>query len=475
MPELTLSNIDRITRDIRRQEIIYSHLFDDLVDHVCCDVENEMHSGLSFAEAYRIVMTKIGFRGLKKIQEDTLYEVDSKYRKMKNMMKITGVAGTVMLGFASVFKIMHWPGAGILLSLGALVTSFLFLPSALVVLWKETRSRKRIFLFVSAFISGVSLIFGILFKVQHWPGGGALITAFVVFTMLLFIPALLASRLKDEENKAKRPVYITGAIGGILYLVGFLFRVMHWPMTTLIMTISMILLFCLVFPWYIWVEWKDEPVVSARFIFTVLAPLLFIIPGALVNLNIEMSFEDGFFYRQEQQDLVARYQELRNEEITLNLKDSPFFSSVERVHEATENVIGEINKLEWRMVQVAEGEPGKPAEMGMSDGNYEKDIPYRALSRPFHTGPVREFLLPGCPARQELENSINSLNETIRRELGDEKTGSTGVIMNFSAFLPGQDEANKDIKLITGLHGLTLLKSSILGLESDVINRIAMK
>ena len=213
MHELTLNDIDRITRDIRRQEITYSHLFDDLVDHVCCDIEFEMQKGMSFEEAYKRVLSKIGFRGLKKIQEDTLYAVDTKYRKMKNMMKITGVTGATMLGFASIFKILHWPGAGILLSLGALAVSFLFLPSALVVLWKETRSGKKVVLFISAFIGGVSLIMGILFKVQHWPGAGNLITAFVVFTLLLFIPTLLSVKLKDEENKAKRPVYIFGAIG----------------------------------------------------------------------------------------------------------------------------------------------------------------------------------------------------------------------------------------------------------------------
>ena len=35
-------------------------------------------------------------------------------------MKISGIAGTVLLGFAALFKIMHWPGAGIMLSWVAL-------------------------------------------------------------------------------------------------------------------------------------------------------------------------------------------------------------------------------------------------------------------------------------------------------------------------------------------------------------------
>ncbi len=46
MPELNLQNIDQIRSDISRQEITFSHLLDDLIDHVCCDVEYEMQKGI---------------------------------------------------------------------------------------------------------------------------------------------------------------------------------------------------------------------------------------------------------------------------------------------------------------------------------------------------------------------------------------------------------------------------------------------
>ena len=55
MPELSLHNIDQIRHDISRQEITFSHLLENLVDHICCDVEHEMQTGLDFSEAYRRV------------------------------------------------------------------------------------------------------------------------------------------------------------------------------------------------------------------------------------------------------------------------------------------------------------------------------------------------------------------------------------------------------------------------------------
>jgi hypothetical protein len=256
MPELTLHNVELIIRDVRKQEITFSHLIDDLIDHICCDVEYEMGNGLNFSEAYRRVKQKMGKRRLKEIQEETLYAVDTKYRQMKNTMKISGIAGTVLLGFAALFKIQHWPLAGIMLTLGAVTLAFVFMPSALGVLWKETHSSKRLFLFISAFFAAMFFIIGILFKVQHWPGAGIVLTLAGVSAVLFFIPALLVSRLRDPENKVKKPVYILGAAGLICYIAGFLFKILHWPVASVLMMGGLFILFLIIFPWYTWISWR---------------------------------------------------------------------------------------------------------------------------------------------------------------------------------------------------------------------------
>ena len=288
MPELSLQNIDQISIDIKNQEIVFSHLPEDLIDHVCCDIEEEMQKGLSFPEAYRIVKKKIGSgRRLKEIQEETLYAVDTKYRKMKNTMKISGVIGTVLLGIASLLKIMHWPGAGPLLTLGAVTLAFVFLPSALSVLWKETKSTKRIFLYISAFLAGMSFLMGILFKVQHWPGAGLIITFAGFCLLFLFIPALLIDSLKNPEKKIKRPVYILGALGFICYEAGIIFRIQHWPGARLISLLGLLILFFLTFPWYTWLTWKEEKSIKAEFIFLVTGALAIVIPGMLITLSTQ--------------------------------------------------------------------------------------------------------------------------------------------------------------------------------------------
>ncbi len=41
MPELSIDNINLIISDVKKQEISFSHLADELIDHLCCDVEVE--------------------------------------------------------------------------------------------------------------------------------------------------------------------------------------------------------------------------------------------------------------------------------------------------------------------------------------------------------------------------------------------------------------------------------------------------
>ncbi len=307
MPDLSIENIERISRDVRRQEITFSHLLEDLTDHICCDVENEMQNGLTFLEAYRRVKQKMHPRRLKEIQEETLYAVDTKYRNMKNTMKIAAISGTVLLGSAALFKIQHWPGAGAMMTLGAAILAFVFLPSALIVLWKETHNKNRLFLLISAFFTGMFFILGILFKVQHWSGAGTLLILATATGILCFIPALVINRFNDQEDKLKRPVYIVGAIGLIIYVAGLFSKIQHWSGASILMVSGMIFLCIVAFPWYTWLSWKDERHINSKFLYMVIGTLALIVPGAMLNLNLQYIYEDGFYPHQEQQQAMNNY------------------------------------------------------------------------------------------------------------------------------------------------------------------------
>ena len=475
MPELGLHHIDQISRDIARQEITFSHLLEDLIDHVCCDVENEMMQGMSFTEAYRKVKQKMGSRRLKEIQEETLYAVDTKYRFMKNVMKISGVAGTIMFGFAALFKIQHWPGAGPLLTLGALILALVFLPSSLSVLWKETHNRNRLFLVISAFLAGILFIFGILFKIQHWPMAGPILVLAAISGILFFIPALALSRLSDQENKAKRPVYLLGAAGIILFCAGMLFKIQHWPLATLFIVIGIILLSFLAFPMFTWFTWKEESHISSKFIFLVIGFILVVVPGTMITLNLQRSYQVYYYTNVDKQNLLYDYLLRNNSSIISRNKDSLNYQEIERLHTKTTGILKLISDIEMKMVQESEGEPGKPALSTAQINQTEngQQILYGKLSRPFDPRSVKIFLMPGCSTRMELSSSIAEYVHYLTSITPEKDLIKYKKMLDAEKFLPAENEEKREISLMSGLHTLEIMKNGVLTVESCVLNTIA--
>jgi hypothetical protein len=475
MPELTLQNIDQISQDVRKQEITFSHLLDELTDHLCCDVEHEMQKGMSFHEAYQMVKQKMGKRRLKEIQEETLYAVDTKYRQMKTTMKISGVAGTVMFGFAALFKIQHWPGAAILMTLGALTLALVFLPSALSVLWKETHNTKRLFLFISAFVTGACFIAGTLFKINHWPGAGHILILGTFFGIILFIPALLMNRLNDQENKTKRPVYILGAAGCIIYIVGILCKLQHWPLATIFMVAGLLILCIVVFPWYTWLTWKEENHISSIFIFMVVGFLLIIIPGALVNLNLQHSYQLNYYPINDQANSMYDYLYRNNSSLVTRYHDSLSYQKLEQLRARTTGVIAVINLVQEEMVRFTEGESGKPAVSAdqVHQGKMNHEILYRKLSNPFNIIAVRDHLLTNCKAREDINKAMSGYLDYLAGLVPGEEISRYKKLLDPSTYLPGNDLGNGMMSLMSGLHSLEVMKNGILTAESCVLNKIS--
>lgn len=475
MPELSIKDIDRISADIKREEITFSHLLEELIDHVCCDVENEMASGLPFNEAYNRVKKRLGSRRLKEIQEETLYAVDTKYRIMKNLMKISGVTGTVLFGIAALFKIEHWPFAGVMMTLGALTLVFAFLPSALVVLWKETHSTKRISLFISAFLTGVCFIAGTLFKVQHWPYAGSILTIGAIMGVVFFIPSLLVNRLNDPETRSKRAAYVIGAAGSVFYIAGFLFKIQHWPLSTTFLFLGVALLVIIALPYYSWLTWKDESHISHVFIFMIVGSLLIVMPGALVNLNLQRSYQEYYYPNNTAQNEIYNYLYRKNGSVINRYTDSLCFKQMESLHSRTVAILTTISNIQEKMVQESEGKPGMPAISANQIIKTEtgSEINYRELSSIMDPAPVIDFLLPQCKARQELNSSMADYINFLAGIVSADDLPKYRKLLETDTYLAfGNGEAGLTT-LMTGLHSLQIMKNGILTVESSVLSGIA--
>jgi len=348
---------------------------------------------------------------------------------MKTTMKISGIAGTVLLGFAALFKIMHWPGAGIMLMLGGFILAFVFMPSALTVLWKETHNTRRLFLYVTAFIAGMLFITGVVFKMQHWPGAGIILSLAVLSGLFFFLPALLAGKLIDQENRSKKIVYILGALGLFLYAAGLFFKFQHWPLATIFLSSGLAIIYFVAFPWYTRLTWKDDNHVSAGFIFMIVGSLAIVIPSLLISLNLQRNYEGGWFLLRGQQQALIDYQSAASRTSVNSYPDtviSPVLASVSAVT----------------------GEDS------------------------FSTTPFQRFLREGTDTRTRLNEALEEYSDFLS-DLKPESSGMiTSELLDPAVWFPPDGPETERISLMTGLHMLDLLKSGILAAESYSISAV---
>lgn len=224
MAQISVQHVEYIRKDLIRQDIHYSHLIDDLLDHICCDIEFEIDRGIGFEEAYANVKKWMGKNRCRKIQEETLLLTNKTYRNMKSIMKIFGIISPILMTIAALFRLQHWPGGGILLTFSFFLLCVFFLPSAIYVLYKENKG-KRFVLYLAGFVSFFLYMAGILFKIMHWPGAGYLVLIAILAPFLIFLPAYLRYYSKSSNKN-------------IIHLIAVLFLLSFVALMSALLTLS---------------------------------------------------------------------------------------------------------------------------------------------------------------------------------------------------------------------------------------------
>lgn len=214
MEYLTEKNISEITTLIKAKGVEMEELLYDLVDHVCCMIEEKMEQGKNYANALDEAMNSFGNKGIRNIQEETTYLLTKNILVMRKTMHIIGITSAVLLLLGSIFKIQHWPGAAIMYVLGVAFLCLIFMPLYLTVRAKEKVSKLNTVTNVIGVISAMALCFGILFKIMHWPMANMLMNIGGFILILIFLPLYIYSSYKSKNLKTTTIVPIIISVAG---------------------------------------------------------------------------------------------------------------------------------------------------------------------------------------------------------------------------------------------------------------------
>ena len=193
MSKLSDAQLEYIEQQVHNSQIESEELKEDLIDHFCCVIEDYLDQGKTFEEAYNKAFQIVCPNGFDEIYKETLLLLTSNnIIAMKKSMYILGFIATVLFTTSILFKLMHWPGAGSLIVLGAFMLIFVLLPIIALYFYKKEFSQYISYKlkYVFGFVGLGLFLTGIVAKIMHWPGWGITLVVSVAIINFGFFPFL---------------------------------------------------------------------------------------------------------------------------------------------------------------------------------------------------------------------------------------------------------------------------------------------
>ena len=214
-------NYERIRNDLEGLGLTYNRLLDDVLDHVCCLLEEEMTDGNDFESSYRRVLGSIGENRLPELQHQTLLNLDKRFQKMKKFTYLFGLTSAILTIIGSIFKMLHWPGSGLLLTIGIVLIVLVFLPLYFYTGYREQAEMKNPAYAIVGYLTLAFLLIGALFKIMHWPGANVAILASAGFVLIGFIPLYVVNIFQRSGKEKVALPYVVMFLVGIAIVMIF--------------------------------------------------------------------------------------------------------------------------------------------------------------------------------------------------------------------------------------------------------------
>jgi hypothetical protein len=127
---------------------------------------------------------------------------------MKQKIYLIGLAAAIIMATGAVFKVNHWPGAGIMMMTGTLILVLMFLPAALINHYKTQSNEQSRLLYLVTWITCLVIFTGMLFKIMHWPYAGIALLIALPFPYIVFLPVFLAVTAKNKNFGIYNTVFV---------------------------------------------------------------------------------------------------------------------------------------------------------------------------------------------------------------------------------------------------------------------------
>lgn len=173
------------------QGLTFKPLKEEMIDHICCDVEDRMTQGISFDEALRSALHEIPEDHFRTIQKNVMNTINKQFAWSQWL----SYAALGMLLGSVVFKMLHLQFGGVLLflSFGLMAASLLISSASGIYMNREKRGALRV---MGVIIGVIALLISYSFRILHLSGADQL----VLLAVIIIVCSLLANTLFVYRN-----------------------------------------------------------------------------------------------------------------------------------------------------------------------------------------------------------------------------------------------------------------------------------
>jgi hypothetical protein len=198
MRELTETEVEYVAQRISAS-ISNQRLAMELIDHCCTRMEELISQDVSFDDSLNCALGELSPDGLHIIQKEWNYQHNLKQSPMKITLYLSGFFAAFFVLLGMLFKLLHWPGATMFLTLGdaMLIIAMLGVLSSTIRFRQSFSALTKTRIFGGA-IGGLFVGVGSFFKFMWWPGANMLILLGVLTLLMVFLPLFFFELYKRE-------------------------------------------------------------------------------------------------------------------------------------------------------------------------------------------------------------------------------------------------------------------------------------
>ena len=199
---LSDNHIDLISERLVKGGIKDKLLHADLLDHICCYLEEQDSD--DFDVLLRDALTLLAPNGVHEIEEERYFLFHfHKQLTMKRVLFFSGFATCFLVSTGLTFKLMHWPGANVLLTTGffGMIVSIMLITVNALSRLKENPVAYNFRVFIGA-VAALLIAVGSIFKIFEFPSANKQFVLGMFLLSFIFLPMFFYQLYKRSIAKS---------------------------------------------------------------------------------------------------------------------------------------------------------------------------------------------------------------------------------------------------------------------------------